>query len=286
MADWLNILLRSISLVFILFFITKWMGKKRIRQLSIFDYITGFVLGSLAVIITLNPKLNFFSGVLAIFVWFIISFIFDFLSLKSKTIRNFIEGKSTIIIQEGKVMEDNMKKERFTTDDLLYHLRSNQVFEVADVEFALLEPTGELTVLPKTNTTPITAKDLNIQMPPKKEPQTVIMDGNIILESLANLSLNPGWLETELAKMNVALENVFLGQVDSDGQLTVDLYDDKITVPSPTEKPLLLATLSKIQADLELFALATDNNQSKQLYEMNAAKMEQLIQQIKPYLYH
>ena len=160
------------------------------------------------------------------------------------------------------------------------------MFEVADVEFALLEPTGELTVLPKTNTTPITAKDLNIQMPPKKEPQTVIMDGNIILESLANLSLNPGWLETELAKMNVALENVFLGQVDSDGQLTVDLYDDKITVPSPTEKPLLLATLSKIQADLELFALATDNNQSKQLYEMNAAKMEQLIQQIKPYLYH
>jgi len=284
MADWLNILLRSISLVFILFFITKWMGKKRIRQLSIFDYITGFVLGSLAAIITLNPKLNFFSGVLAIFVWFIISFIFDFLSLKSKTIRNFIEGKSTIIIQEGKVMEDNMKKERFTTDDLLYHLRSNQIFEVADVEFALLEPTGELTVLPKTATTPITAKDLNIKMAPKREPQTVIMDGKVILESLANLSLNPKWLETELSKINVALENVFLGQVDSDGQLTVDLYDDQLTVPSPSEKPLLLATLKKVQADLELFALSTNNEQSKQLYQTNATKITKAIETVEPYL--
>src|SRR5690625_109960 len=174
-------------------------------------------------------------------------------------------------------MEDNMKKERFTTDDLLYHLRSNQIFEVADVEFALLEPTGELTVLPKTDSTPISAKDLNIKMAPKKEPQTIIMDGKVILESLANLSLNPGWVETELDKINVALENVFLGQVDSDGQLTVDLYDDKITVPSSTEKPLLLATLKKTQADLELFSLQTDNQQSKKLYEINSAKLTKVI---------
>src|SRR5690625_7305646 len=88
-------------------------------------------------------------------------------------------------------------------------------------------------------------------MAPKREPQTVIMDGKVILESLANLSLNPKWLETELSKINVALENVFLGQVDSDGQLTVDLYDDQLTVPSPSEKPLLLATLKKVQARSE-----------------------------------
>ncbi len=284
MADWLQILLRSFSLVIILFFVTKWLGKKRIRQLSIFDYITGFVLGSVVALISLETSINYFYGVMAIFVWFIVPFAFDFLSLKSKTIRNFIEGRSTVIIKDGKIMEDNMKKERFTTEDLLYHLRSKNIFEVADVEFALLEPTGELTVLPKTDSTPITAKDLNVKMPPKKEPQTVIMDGTIILESLANLSLNPNWLNLELQKMNVTIENVFLGQVDSDGQLSVDLYDDKIKVPSPTEKPLLLATLKKIQADLELFALETNNPQSKQLYQNNATKVEKLIAGVAPYL--
>src|SRR5690625_1358836 len=259
MTDWLQILLRSFSLVIILFFVTKWMGKKRIRQLSIFDYITGFVLGSLVALISIEIRINFFYGVGAIFVWFLIPFLFDYLSMKSKSVRNFIDGKSTIIIKEGKIMEDNMKKERFTTEDLLYHLRSQKIFEVGDVEFALLEPTGELTVLPKTDQTPVTAKNLNIKTPAKREPQTVIMDGNMMLEPLATLSLNPKWLKTELEKMNVTIENVFLGQVDSDGQLTVDLYDDKIPVPSPTEKPLLLATLKKVEADLQLFSLTNNN---------------------------
>jgi len=221
---------------------------------------------------------------MAIFIWFILPFIFDFLSLKSKLVRNFIDGKSTVIIKEGKIMEDNMKKERFTTEDLLYHLRSQKIFEVGDVEFALLEPTGELTVLPKTDQTPVTAKDLNIKIPAKREPQTVIMDGNMMLEPLATLSLNPKWLNNELEKINVTIENVFLGQVNSDGQLTVDLYDDKLSVPTPMEKPLLLATLKKIEADLQLFALATNNEQSKQLYEKNALKLEQLIKNISPYL--
>src|SRR5690625_2948153 len=97
----------------------------------------------------------------------------------------------------------------------------------------------------------------------------------MLLEPLANLSLNPNWLEVELEKLNVSIENVFLGQADNDGQLTVDLYDDKIAVPSPSEKPLLLATLKKCQADLEIFSLATKNEQSKQLYATNSQKPEQ-----------
>src|SRR5699024_4082181 len=136
----------------------------------------------------------------------------------------------------------------------------------------------------KTEKQPLTAKDINLKLAPKREPQTVIMDGKMLLEPLANLNLNPNWLETELAKINVSIENVFLGQADSDGQLTVDLYDDKLTVPSPTEKPLLWATLKKTQADLKLIALETKNKNSKQLYQTNAKKMEQAIQIVEPYL--
>src|SRR5690625_216794 len=106
----------------------------------------------------------------------------------------------------------------------------------------------------------------------------------MLLEPLANLSLNPRWLEEELDKLNVSIENVFLGQVDGYGQLTVDLYDDQIVVPEPTEKPLLLATLKKCQADLELFALETENEQSKAMYETNSKKLQKSIDMIMPYL--
>ena len=152
------------------------------------------------------------------------------------------------------------------------------------MEFAVLEPSGSLNVLPKKENIPLTPKDLGIPVPSGKQPETVIMDGKIMYEPLANLSLSKEWLETELEKVNIALENVFLGQADREGQLTVDLYDDKIVVPAPSEKPLLLASMKKCQADLELFALQTDNQKSKQLYVKNAQKVQQVIDKTMPYL--
>lgn len=284
MPDWLEIVIRSFSLLIVLFFLTKWLGKKQISQLNIFEYITGIVLGGIVAIHSIDLEVNIFYGLLAMFIWFIIPFTVNFISLKSKPFRDFTLGKSTIFIQDGKIMEDNLKKEGFSSDDLLEHLRSKDIFQAADVEFALMEPSGTLSVLPKKENQPLTAKDLGIKLAPIKEPQTVIMDGEMYLEPLANASLNPNWLETELDKINVSIENVFLGQVDSDAQLTVDLYDDKIAVPAPSEKPLLLATMKKCQADLELFALATKNEQSKQTYLINSQKLEKAIDLITPYL--
>ena len=284
MPDWLTLLLRSISLVFIILILTKYLGKKHISQLSIFDYINGFVVGGIVAIVAVHREVNYWHGLMALFVWFIIPYIIDLLGLKVKAIREFIHGKSKVIIKDGKIMEENLKKELFSADDLLVHLRDRNIFHVADVEFALLEPTGKISVLPKAEKRPLTAEDIDLNVAPKKEPQTVIMDGKMLLESLAILNLNPRWLETELAKLNVSIENVFLGQVDHDGQLTVDLYDDQITVPEPTEKPLLLATLKKSQADLELFALATENERSKKMYERNAQKVAKVIQLLEPYL--
>ncbi|MGM8364302.1 DUF421 domain-containing protein [Virgibacillus sp. W0181] len=284
MPDWTMIILRSTTLLIVLFFLTKWLGKKQISQLSIFEYITGIVLGGIVAIHSFDLDSNILYGLIAMFVWFIIPYAVEFIALKSKTFRDFTQGKSTVFIQDGKIMEDNLKKEGFSTDDLLQHLRDNDVFHAANVEFAVLEPSGTLSVLPKKENQALTAKDLGITLAPEKEPQTVIMDGKIQLESLANLSLNQNWLETELEKLNVSIENVFLAQADNDGQLTVDLYDDKIAVPSPIEKPLLLATLKKCQADLELFALETNNEQSKQMYERNSQKLQQAIDTVSPYL--
>ncbi|WP_085994446.1 DUF421 domain-containing protein [Oceanobacillus senegalensis] len=284
MPDWVIVIIKSLVLIVVLFTFTKILGAKQLSQMNVFEYITGVVLGGIVAIHTFDPQANIFHGILALFIWFIIPFMIEKINLKSKVFRDFTEGKSTVFIQDGKVMEDNLKKEGYSTDDLLEKLREKDVFLASDVEFALLEPNGTLTVLPKRENRPLTAKDLGITLAPQKEPQTVIMDGKVIHESLSNLNLNINWLETELEKLNVSIENVFLGQADTDGQLYVDLFDDSITVPSPTEKPLLLATMKKCQADLELFALSTENQQSKAIYERNSKKLETAINKIEAYL--
>lgn len=284
MPDWGIVILKSFSLITLLFLMTKWLGKRQLAQFTIFEYVSGIVLGGIVAIHSSTMQYTFAYGLIAMLIWFLVTFIVEQISLKNKAFRDFFQGKSSVLIQSGKVMEDNLKKEGLSSEDLLEHLRYKDIFNVADVEFAVLEPSGTVNVLPKKESLPPTVKDFGLKLAPVKEPQTVIMDGEIMLEGLANMSLNPGWLETELEKINVSLENVFIGQVDHHGQLTVDLYDDQLAVPSPTQKPLLLAKMKKCQADLELFALATKNEQSKNMYAKNSEKLQQAIDIAKAYL--
>lgn len=280
MPDWLDIIVRSILFLLILFLITKWLGKKQISQLSFFEYVNGITIGSIGAEIVTGLEQKIHLGVLSILTFAAIPFLAGFISLKSKPFRDFVEGRGTIFIKDGKILEDNLKKERYTTDELLELLRKKDVFQAADVEFAVLEATGDLSVLLKKENQPLTAKDLNLTVVSVKEPQTLIMDGKILDEPLSTTGRSRQWLHTELEKLGVTIENVFLGQVDSDGQLTVDLFDDKIQVPSPQEKPLLYATLKKCQADLELFALGTENSEAKKMYTENSKKLQEAIDKV------
>ncbi|WP_050616357.1 DUF421 domain-containing protein [Bacillus testis] len=280
MPDWLVVIVRSIIFLVALFLITKMLGKKQIAQLSFFEYVTGITIGNIGAEVVTGLEQSVGLGLLALVATAILPFIVGFISLKSKTFRNFVEGKGTVFIQDGKILEENLKKERFSTDELLEMLRKKSVFSTADVEFAVLEHTGDLNVLLKKENQPLTPKDINMLVPNEKEPQTVIMDGKLLDEPLATLGRSRAWLQTELEKLGVTLENVFLGQIDSYGELTVDLFDDQLKVASPQGRPLLYATMKKCQADLELFALGTDDPEAKQMYEKNSEKLQQAIDHV------
>lgn len=280
MPDWLEVIVRSLLFLAILFLVTKWLGKKQISQLSFFEYVIGITIGSIGAEVVTGLEQSIYLGVLSILTFAVIPFTAGLISLKSKTFRDFIEGKGTVFIKDGKIMEENLKKERYTIDELLELLRKKSVFQVADVEFAVLEATGDLNVLVKKENQPLTAKDLHMAVAPIKEPQTVIMDGKVLDEPLSTAGRSRLWLQTELEKIGVLLENVFLGQVDTYGQLTVDLYDDKLQVPSPQEKPLLFATMKKCQADIELFALGTENKKAKKMYSLNSEKLQEAIDKV------
>ncbi|MFF2500687.1 DUF421 domain-containing protein [Peribacillus sp. NPDC058075] len=280
MPDWIEIVLRSLFFLIVLFVITKVLGKKQLSQLSFFEYVTGITIGNVGAELATKVEGNIIHGVLSILVFAIAPFIAGSISLKSKTFRDLVEGKASVFIKDGKVMEDNLKKEKYTIDELLGLLRKKDVFDISEVEFALLEADGDFSVMLKKQNQPITPKDLNLPVAAVKEPQTIIMDGSILDEPLSTIGLNRNWLHTELDKLGVLLENVFLGQANSNGELTVDLYDDKLKVPSPQEKPLLLATLKKCQADLELFALGTESKEAKEMFSKNSEKLQRAIDEV------
>ncbi|MED3822686.1 DUF421 domain-containing protein [Priestia flexa] len=284
MPDWLIVVLRSLLFLVVLFAITKWLGKKQIAELSFFEYVTGMTIGNIGAEMAMGIDKSIAHGILSIVIFAVVPFLAGIISLKNKHFRDFMEGKGTVFIKDGKIMEDNLKKEKYTIDELLGLLRKQSVYQAADVEFAVLEPTGDLNVLLKKENQPLTAKDLGIAVAPSKEPQTVIMDGEILDEPLATIGQSRRWLHTELEKLGVTIENVFLGQVDSYGQLTVDLFDDKLQVPSPQEKPLLLSTMKKCQADLELFALGTEVEKAKHMYSQNSQKLQEAIDKVTPLL--
>lgn len=281
--EWIAITLHSLIGIVTLFIITKILGKRQITQLSLFEYIVGITIGNLAAYVSLEPS-KWTLGIVALLVWTVVSFLIEYLTMKSKQLRDLIDGKATILIKDGKILEDNMKKERLTIDEMLEQLRKNNVFRVSDVEFAVMETSGEVSVLLKKEHQPLTASHLGITTAPEQETQTVIMDGNIIDEPLATIGKSRGWLLTELEKLGVTLDNVFLGQVDSYGQLYVDLYDDRLQITAPQSRASLLATLKKCEADIELFALSTQNAESKQMYSESSDQLQAIIDELTPLL--
>ncbi|HLU22886.1 MAG TPA: DUF421 domain-containing protein [Bacillaceae bacterium] len=281
MPDWLNIIIRSASLVIVLFLLTKMLGKKQLSQLSFLEYVAGITIGSVAAEISTGLDRNFLHGLYSMLIWAIIPLLAGLLSLKSKKARNFIEGKSTVVIRDGKILEDNLAKEKYSVNELLELLRKKNAFSIADVEFAMLETNGELNVLLKKEKRPLTPADLQMDVAPERVPQNVILEGEIMDSALAASGYTRAWLEAELEKLNVALDNVYIGQIDSYGKLTVDIYDDKIQIQDAKPRQNLLTAMKKSQAELESYALETDVESAKQMYKENAEKLMNIINKTK-----
>ncbi|MFZ5652474.1 MAG: DUF421 domain-containing protein [Bacillota bacterium] len=284
MQEWLNILLRSAGLFLLTLLLVRLIGKRQTSRPTFFDQVTVIVIGMTAAAISLNLVENLAAGIIALLVWTLLPVLIYILSIKFKAVRDIVQGKEGVLINHGKVLEDKLMEARMTPEDLLSQLRRKNVFNFADVEFAVLEPTGELSVLLKKDKRPATAGALNIEVGQDSVPQTVMLDGIVMDEPLAAMGLNRWWLHAELEKAGVAPENVFIAQVDSTGQLYIDLFDDTIQLPKPKTKELVFATLKKCQADCDLYALGTQHQESKKMYERSSQILSEVIKETEPLL--
>lgn len=283
MPDILATVVRSVFIIVGLFFITKLLGKKQLSKLSFFEYIVGITVGDIAGTLSMDPGLSLKDGITAFLIWAFFPLFVSILSLKSKLFRDFVEGKPTTFIEKGKILEDNLKKEKFSMDELLEQLRKKDIFRVADVEFASLDSNGELNLILKKAKQPLTAGDLLKNLPEAGVPHAVIMDGKIYDEALKNAGVGRGWLNTELAKRQVTAEQVFFGQIDENGKLMLDMYNDSLRIPAIKQNEHLLILMKKIQAELEWNSLIAKNPSLKSAYKEYSGRISDLIQKTKPF---
>ncbi|WP_026478002.1 DUF421 domain-containing protein [Alkaliphilus transvaalensis] len=284
MEAWLNIALRTIALFLALILISPIMGRKSVSSMTYFDVVAAIVLGVMGALVALGVIESVRLGFTGIALWFLAIGALQFFIQKSKWAHDHFYGKEVVVIKEGKVLEENLHSAGLTGEELLSQLRRKNVFALADVEFAVMEANRDITVMPKREKQPLTPKDMRIQVSSIKEPQTVMLDGKILDEPLASLGLNKGWLRTELKKIGVAEEQIFLAQVDSMGELYVDVFSDSLLLPQPSTKDLLMATLEKLEADFITYSTDTENPTWQRKYVQFAKDIKVIKKKLEPHL--
>lgn len=227
MQDYLNVLFRSVITYFVLLFFTRIMGKKQLSQLTYFDYIVGITIGSIAAAASVDKHINVFQSCFSIIVWSILTVLISILTLKSIKLRLWIDSEPLVIIDKGKVIYKNIKKAKYNIGDLLMQLRNKDIFYIADVEIAVLEPDGKLSVLKKAEKTPITVEDMKIKKPKAGMMVDVILDGNILSEHLLQIKKDKRWVIDQLESRNIYnIKDVVFAGVQADGQIYIVTKND------------------------------------------------------------
>jgi uncharacterized membrane protein YcaP (DUF421 family) len=212
----------TIGIYFTTLILSRLLGRKLVSQMTFFDYIVGIMIGSAAVNATTfedNPPLFAFVMLIAIC---ILTLLIDIIHMKSIRIRKFVDSEPVIIIEKGKIIDKNMKKIRLTLDELTMMLRENSFFNMSDVESAVLEPNGQLSVLAKSDKLPLTPSDISLMPAYKGLTRDVIMDGKILENNLSYIGKNEHWLKKQLTGYGVhEIKDVFYAGLDSSGNFYV-----------------------------------------------------------------
>ncbi|MGZ9583161.1 DUF421 domain-containing protein [Paenibacillus marinisediminis] len=228
----MEIAIRTIASFAFLLILTRFLGKKQISHITLFNYITGITFGSIAASTAVDTQISAKNGLISMVLWTILTVIVGKLSLISPKIRVLLDGEPTIIIKKGKILEEAMASMHLNMDDLSMLLREKDIFSIKEVDYAILEPHGRLSVLKKVENEHVTKKDMKLSVNPRVYmPTEVIVDGEVVTKNLKDLNLSVEWLERELRNAGsslIQLNTIFYAELQSDGTLHVDKRKDKV----------------------------------------------------------
>ena len=229
MDVYFRVLIQTIFAFFTILVLTRILGKQQITQLTYYEYVNGITFGSIAATMATDTDNLVWQHFFGLIFFGLLTGLMSYISLKVRPLRKLISGESVVVIQNGQILENNLKKIRFNLDELTSELRHKNIFDIRDVEFAILEPSGKFSVLKKPDAQNLTPRDLGLTPPSEGLNIEVIVDGQLIYDNLKGIGLNAKWLLNQLKIQGVSnIRQVAFASIDANHQLYVDLYEDHI----------------------------------------------------------
>lgn len=222
------LIIRTIILYFLALLIMRLMGKRQIGELQPFEIVLTVMISELASIPMQDNRIPLIHTIIPMITLLMLQVSTSFLQLKSEKAREIFSGKPSILIENGKINIEELRNQRININDLLEELRLKDIYNVDDVQYAILETSGQLSIIPKTAMDLVTKKDLNIKKEQEQLPVSVIMDGNINHENLRLIKKDIKWLNDTLNNFHISsAKNVFHAYINTEGDFCYQLKDKK-----------------------------------------------------------
>jgi len=216
---------RTLLLYLLVLVVMRIMGKRQIGELQPFELVVTIIIADLVTVPMQDRGLALINGIIPVITLLFAQVTISFLSLKSEKFQEFICGKPNVLIENGKINYEELKTNLYSLRDLIEQLRGQGFFKVQDVEFAILETDGSLSVMAKSSKRPVTPEDLHLTPKPQGLSHDLVLDGIIQKRTLAKLGLDENWLRQELSRFGISdLKQVLIATLDSQGRL---LYQTK-----------------------------------------------------------
>ncbi|MBA9026079.1 DUF421 domain-containing protein [Peribacillus huizhouensis] len=236
MSDFMEIIVRTIFAFFLFMVIANFLGKQTLSRMTLHHFTATVTFGSITANLAFNLRNEAWQVATAMITFFCIAFSLSIITLKSRKARKWLSGKPTIIIEDGKILEENLRLLRYTLDTLNHALRQKDVFDIQEVQYAVVEPNGEISLLKYPPYRYVTKEDLNIFIKEGNHfPIELIMEKQILDKNLDNNGLTKDWLLSELTKRGLTVTSVFYAVKGTNGQLYFDVYNDRLTSPIDNE---------------------------------------------------
>lgn len=225
MNPYVEVLLRTLLAIAVLLLLARIDGAKQISQLTFYDYIVGISAGSIAASMCIELDINIWYSLIGITLFMLSSFVLSLLTSKSMFLRRTLTGTPIFLIANGKILYDGLKHARFDVNDLLRELRVAGYFDVNEVNYAILETNGNVSVMPKADSRPPKTSEQGMTLPEDSISANVVIDGKIIKGNLSAMNKDAAWLQNEIKRQQLSLKKVALASLDTDGNLSVYLKE-------------------------------------------------------------
>lgn len=218
----LKIVVLSLVSIITLFILSKLMGNKEMSQLSMFDYIIGITIGSIAAELSTSLESNFMQPLTAMIIYALVSILISIISNKSLKFRRFLLGNVLILLDNGELYRKNFSKAKMDINEFLMQCRTNGYFNLSDLQTVVLEANGKLSFLPKATKKPATPEDLNIDSKQERLTVNLILDGKLLTKNLTYTGNDELWLQKQLTAQKInKIEDIFLATCDHNNRVSI-----------------------------------------------------------------